>query len=338
MRIVRNLAATLAIASLAIVGCSKDEKNKSPEGAAAPGAASPAAQTAGAKSAFAVFTADTNLVVGINLDQIRASQLYKQFLEPMLKSQVDSEFAELKAECGFDPVNAIKEVVIGSTMSESMDAQEDKTIMVVKGLTRAQLSDCAAKMAKKEDKQIEVTQEGTFTKVVDKDGETVWIGWLDDNTMAMSPKMDKAQLEQRMSGAGGGLSGNKEMMDLVANTDQKAGLWLAMQKPAGAESPAGMDFQSVFASISLTGGIKVDAGVRQGSADEAKKTVGEATQKLEEIKTEAGPFGKYLSKVEISANNADVIVKMSLSDAEVNEILQTAGPLLGGMMGGGGGF
>src|SRR5690606_36197878 len=98
-----------------------------------------------------------------------------------------------------------------------------------------------------------------------------------------------------------GATGNKDMMDLVANTDQKAGLWLAVQKPAGAESPGGVDFKGVFVSVSLSGGLKVDAGIRQGSGDEAKQTVAQATQMLEQAKTEAGPFGKYLSKVEISA-------------------------------------
>jgi hypothetical protein len=142
-------------------------------------------------------------------------------------------------------------------------------------------------------------------------------------------------LEQRMSGAGGGVSANQELMALVAKTDQKAGLWLAMQKPAGGESPGGVDFKGLFASIHLSSGLKVNAGMRQSSADEAKETTTKAKDMLEQARAQAGPFGKYLSKVEIGSKDSDVLVNMSLSDAELQEILAQVGPMLGAMLGGG---
>jgi hypothetical protein len=330
MRTVKYLVAMLAIASLATIGCSKDESKKTGE----PGAARPGSQSAGSKAIFALFPEDTNMVVGINLAQISSSQLYKQFVEPKLKAEADKEFAEFKAECGFDPLTTVKEVVVGGVMDQGMEAQEDKMIVVVKGISRQQLTQCAEKMAQKEDKQISVSQEGKFTKV-EKDGETTWIGWLDDTSMAMSPKMDKAMLEQRMSGAGGGANANQELMALVARTDQNSGLWLAMQKPAGAESPGGVDFKGMFASISLSGGLKLDAGIRQNSPDEASATTKQAKEMLEQAKAQAGAFGKYLSKVEISASDADVLARLSLSDAELQEILAQVGPMLGAMLGGG---
>jgi hypothetical protein len=324
MRTVKYLVASLAIASLATFGCSKGEKKA--------GVARSASQTAAA--AFPILPPDSNMVVGVNFDQIRSSQLYKQFVEPKLKAEADREYSELKAECGFDPLTTIQEVVVGGVMGQDMEAENDKLIVVVSGISRQQLTQCAEKMAQKEDKNISVTQDGKFTKV-EKDGEAMWIGWLDDTTLATSPKMDKAALEQRMSGAGGGAKANQELMALVAKTDQKAGLWLAMQKPAGADSPADVDFKAVFASIDLSGGLKVDAGMRQSSADEAKETTTKAKELLEEVKAQAGDFGKYLSQIEISSDDADVLARMSLSDAELKEILAQVGPMLGAMLGGG---
>lgn len=340
MQTFKYLCATLAIASLATFGCSKEEK-KTEGGAAAggeQGAAKPgtpaAAPSAGGKSAFALFPKETNMVVGINLGQISASQLYKQFIEPKIKAEADKEFAEFKAECGFDPMTTIKSIVIGGVMDNNMEPDEDKMLMVIKGVTRDQAVSCAEKMAKKEDSEVEITQEGNFTKVVNKEkGKTMWVAWLDDSTMALSGEEDKAYLEKRISGADG-VDQNKDLMDLLGNTDQSAGIWLAVQKPEGAESPGGVEFKGAFASVNLSGGLKVDAGIRQGSPDEAKQTVGQATQMLEQAKAQAGPFGKYLSKIEISANNADVIAKVSMSDAELQEIIQQLGPMLGGMMGG----
>lgn len=339
MRNVKYLSAMLAIASLAAFGCSKEEKKAGdkqpaqPGQPATPGAAAPASP--GAKTAFAIFPRDTNMLLGINVSQISSSNLYKQFVEPQIKAQADKEFAEFKAECGFDPFTTIKEVVIGMVMDKDMEPQEDRVLVVVKGLTRKQLSECSEKMAKKEDKKIEVNQEGNFTKLVN-DGETTWIAWLDDATMVAGPKMDKAALEQRIGGKEG-VDTDKDMMDLLANTDQKAGIWLTMKKPDGAEAPSeNMDFKAVFGSVNLTGGLKIDAGLRQGSDDEAKKSVADATAMLDKAKQEAGPFGKYLSKIELSARGSDVIAKVSLSDQELQEIIQAAGPLLGAMMGGGG--
>ncbi len=339
------LVVALSVASLATVGCSKDEKKKGDDKkgqagetakdgdkAGAARATAPKA-AAGAKGAFDVFSKDTGMVMGINLGEISSSNLYKQFVEPQIKAKADKEFAEFKATCGFDPITTIKQVLVGGVMGPDMQPQEDKMLVVVKGMSRKQLTDCAAKMAEKEGEKVELTEEGKFTKVV-KDGETVYLGWMDDMTFAMSPKMEKAALEARLGGADG-LSGNKAMMDLLGQTDQKAGMWLAMQKPEGAAAmPSPVPFNAIFASISFKGGLKVDAGIRQASADDAKKTVDQVTQMLDGAKQQAGPFGKYLSKVEISAKDADVIAKVSLSDAELDEIIKTAGPMMGAMMGG----
>jgi hypothetical protein len=325
MRIVKYLVATLAIASLATSGCSKDGE---------PGAARPGAQSAAAKVAFPIFPPESNLVMGVNLAQISSSQLYKQFVEPKLKAETDKELAEFKAECGFDPLTTVKEVLIGGAMDQDTAAKNDKMIVVITGISRQQFTQCSEKMAKKEGENLSVSQEGKFTRM-EKDGETVWIGWVDDTTMVAGLKMDRAMLEQRMSGAGGGVSANKELMALVDRTDQSSGVWLAVQKPAGAESPGGVDFEGVFASIHLSSGLRLNAGMRQGSADEATKTTDQAKNMLEQAKAQAGPFGKYLSKVEIGSKDADVLVNVSLSDAELQEILAQVGPLLGMMLGGG---
>lgn len=142
--------------------------------------------------------------------------------------------------------------------------------------------------------------------------------------------MKKTALEELVKGKQG-VSTNKEMMDLVGKTDQSSGVWVAIKKPEAAGTPAEMDFKSLYASIDVASGLKLDAGMRQNSAEQAKKTVDDGTKALEQFKAMIPALGK----VELSANDSDVLIKVALSAEELQELMQSAMPMMGGMMGGG---
>jgi hypothetical protein len=50
--------------------------------------------------------ADSEVVVGINFAQVQASSLYKQF-SPKLVEKLAKELGDVKAACGFDPLESL---------------------------------------------------------------------------------------------------------------------------------------------------------------------------------------------------------------------------------------
>lgn len=368
-RVLRTVVATVAIASLSLACGGKKDSGKAGGGeakggggaaagggggkaagggggaaagggggAAAGGGGAAAGGGGGATTAWGVFPKDTDVVVGINGDKLRESKLWQQF-SPMIAEKAKEELGDLKDSCGIDALTAINAVVIGANTKDSENA-----VIVVKtnGLKRADLNKCAQTMATKKSETLEITDDGKLGAYKDKEGKTMWVGWLDDTSAVISPKAEdnKDYMTDRLAGKDS-LSDNKDIMDLLNNVDTKATLWFAIKSEMLSQSPAaamGMKPTAVFGSLLLTAGLKLDMGVRFGTADEAKAAADQANQAMEAGKADPN-MGKFISKVSIAANGADLIVKLDLNEQEFNELLQMVmtqlGPMLQMMMGGG---
>ena len=327
MSFIRNLKYFVAVAlmtSLPMAGCSKDKKEG--EAAGEEGAAkAESAQAAAGK--FAYLPADTNFVIGINLSQIRSSKLFKDMLEPLIAQQAGEDYEQVKTSCGFDPAEQIESIVVGGVAG-----QDDRVAVSVKGMNAAQLEKCGKGLAEVQGETIEITHEGKLTKVV-ADGQTTWMGWMDDATMVTTGP-NKALVEALVGGKEG-LSGNQPMMDLTGKVDTGAALWMIYNEQAGAPSPmagAPVQVKAAHVSVSLAEGLGIDATLRQGSPEEAQKTVADFTGQLESLKE--SPYGKYVSKLELKASESDVVAKLKMNDAELQEMLNDPSvKMLGSMFG-----
>jgi hypothetical protein len=344
-----SAVAMVAIASLAAFGCSKDKKKKKGETpakgktagkekvAAKPGAARAATGSAGAPAAagsFAKFPKDSNIVLGITGDKLRSSTLLKPLL-PKLTARAGKGLAKMK-ECGVDVVGGLKTAAVG------MNQKTEKGVFELSGFTKAQFDACAKK-AKEDGKKITVTHDGNFTTVKDEKGEELLVRWTGTNTMLGGPKgTTKADLDAAASGKGG-LDSNADMMALLSKVDASAAVYFAMQMPPEKQKTPMGTLKGAYGSINFDAGIKLNAGAQMASADEAKKAVDKANQQMGAMKS--GPFGKFLNKLVLKADGANVAVQLQLSDAEVKELttMIMQNPMLqmlmkrgmGGGMGGG---
>ena len=321
MRHVKYFLATLMVASLATFGCgSKDDKSSGSVGK----------PSADATAAFGLFAKSSNMVFGVNMAQITSSSVYKKY-KPMLDQQMGAQggLEEFKSDCGIDPMTEFKTIIVGAEAGDDMEPKEETMLVVVKGPARAKMVACGKKMAEK--KGGSVTEEGAFTKVVEEtDGDVTWVGWLDDTTMVMAPKMGKPALETRMKGKDG-LDTNTEMMALIGNTDQTAGVWFAVAPAGGIKPPPGnplppANFKAGFGSVNLKSGVRLDMGARTGSADEASGLKKELDGKIKELKPMADMMGagKFVDKLKLSTNGADLLVKISLSNGDIDELSKLA--------------
>ncbi len=319
---------SLGIAALAVVGCGKDKKKEggdetkaaagAPSGKEAPGAAR-AKAAGGAKSAFALFPKESNMIAGINVSALRGTALWNKFA-PMLQQQAGNDLKEFTATCGIDPLNAIDSIIVGGNV------KDDKNMVIaVKGnLDKAKILECAKKISAKENTNLKIEEDGQIVGFIEGD-ESMYLAWLDDGTIVTGPGAEgnKEWLKGVLSG-GASVADNKDFMDLVNNTDSGSSLWFAMVPPADDNPFAAMGGPAptaMFASIDLSKGFKLDAGLRFAKADDAKMLADQANQMMGPMKADP-TFGKYLNKTSVSTSGNDMIVKVDLSQAEFDELMK----------------
>ena len=335
-----SIAAAALALGIAATGCDKkDDKAAAPGAAGAPaagggtaapgtpaagggGAAGGAAAAAGA-TGFAVFPGDSQLLVGINFGALRSSPMWTKSKD-QVEAGLPPELKQLKAECGFDPVSELQTVIFAGS------PQKEDGVLVVKGLKRATVKGCIDKIAAKGEK-VSATEEGNITSF-NFDGEQATGAWMDDTTLVLAPKKDKAYVESRLAGTGG-LNDASPLMGLLKSADTNASVYfVADLSGAGAMPVPGA--KGVFGSLKITDGLAIDAGGRFDTADNAKGAHTMATQMMAMGKQKVPMLAKYIDKAKLTQKDSDVIVQLTLTEAELTE-LQGMAQGMAGMLGGG---
>jgi hypothetical protein len=337
-----SIAAAVIALGVAATGCEKkEEKAGAPGAAGAPAAGGtaagmPAAGGGGGGAAaavpggtgFAIFPADSQLLVGVNFSALRASPMWAKSKD-QVEAGLPPELKELRASCGIDPIAELETVIFAGK------PQAEEAVLVVKGLKRASVKACADKLAAKGEK-VAITEEGNLASF-NFDGETAYGAWLDDSTLAIAPKKDKAYIEARIAGTAG-LTDASPLMGLLKSVDTGASIYfVADLSGAGALPVPGA--KGAFGSLKISDGLALDAGGRFDTAENAKSAQSLATLGLGQVKQKMPPLAKIIDKAKVSVKDNDVILQLTLTAAELEELntmLQGMAAMMGGKMGGGG--
>lgn len=274
-----------------------------------------------AKGQFAYLPKDANWVIGMYPQQIAASALYKQYVEPDLAKS--PEYQKLKEACGVDPATAVSGVVFGGNVDN------DGAVGAVKGLTKAQFVKCVPALTSAGETPPTVTEDGNFVKI-ESGGEATWVGWADDTTAILrSDAKDKAAVEQVLKTTDG-LDKNETMMKLIGQVDSKAAIWFAVHNTKPDQPLQGVPVQAkaIHGSVNFTQGLAVNLTLQQNTPEEAQNTVATMTPQLAAVK-QMMPF---LAKLEMKPEGSDVHVTLNLTEAELKELAPMLQQQLGGMM------
>jgi hypothetical protein len=340
-RTIRIFMAGLAASALALTGCDKDKKDDGATkdeaaeatgdkaGAARPAAdQGPAGVSGDTKKALSYLPADSKFVMGLNPGDVMKNDKLKALL-PLAMRQAPGELTEMKVKCGIDPFTAFSAIVAGG----DPDNEDSGVVVVGLGIERSKFESCAQKLATAGS---EVKSEGKFTIIDKPDTDDDFVSmWPDDTTMVGGP-LTKDQLENLEMG----LQNNAAMTDMLRNVDTSGGLWVV----AGDMEDMGDEVKGAFGTLSFASGLKADVGVRMASADLAKQKVSEAKQQIQAMSGQAGKAGEIIQKkLEVKANNADIIVQLNLTMEELTSIMPMMQQLgmammMGGMGGPGGGM
>ncbi len=272
---------------------------------------------------------DSEIVMGLNFSQLQQSQLWKQFVEPMMmKGDFQAKLGEFKTKCGFDPLAAVKTVSIGM---KGVGAPKPDGVIVIHGAQKAQVMGCFEKMKDEAKKDAEITQDGDVVTIKSNKGDTVAFSFVNDSTALMVIGAN-ANKQGVMSAAAGtsALKTSPAFVEMYAKINTQDSLWLLMNGNSKAfDKAAQMGFKpkAVFGSINVTDGLTVDFRMRLDSADQA-------TQIAQMGKSQAAGAASMFDKLDIVNDGADVKVSIALSNAKLQSLIKQFGGMMGGMGGG----
>ena len=297
------------------------------------GAARPPDNTAGARSSrgldvsatiadpLGFLPIDSEVVVSLDADQLRGSELWRQF-EPSLLAKAGSDLARFKALCGFDPITSIRGLTVG--MKHVGQVNPDG-VFVVHGVDRARMLACVGKVSSSEPGV--TVDNGVVTAHASKDDPNVVVFQFVDASTAVclvGPSATKELLARVVRG-GAPLRGSPSFLAMLSLIDTQAALWgLVNGNSHVFDKTAGMGVKpkAVFGFLGLSDGLAMTLRMRLETAQEATSFVTLAQGQL-------GAAKMFFDKLEVTADDTDVVVGVGMTPAQV----QMLAGLLGGSLG-----
>lgn len=291
--------------ALALVGCGGKGGGATTSeikgSAAGPGTTGGGLAEKTASITYALFPADATFVMGVTGEQVRKSKLAMGYLS-QFAGGVD-QLKQLKA-CGLDLVNQL------DTMVVAINQASTDGVMVVRGFTAGDLSQCATRAP-----DLTLTQEGNLQVVVRKEHKA-YVAWLDSNTALVG--RTKAKIEAGRDSQGG-LDKNGAMTALLDKIDTGAALYVSMVLPADkTQTPLGT-INGMFGSVFLDGGLKVKAGLAM--PDDAASAGASKMINAQLGSLSSSPFGPFLSGLKVQENGPDLGIDLSLTDDQLVKLI-----------------
>lgn len=338
----------VAVVALGLGGaaCKKNDDAKAGDKTAAGDKATAAGDKAGDKagggggatdasgSDLSLLPVDSEMVIGLNIAQLQQSALWKQF-SPKIMDKIAGGLADFKADCGFDPLDAIKSISMG--MKNLGGGGEPDGAIVIHGPDKAKVLACVDKeKAKAKEKGTEMSVDGDVVLMKDKNGATSAFTFVNDTTMlgVIGSKGTKDGVKEAAKG-GSALKTSATFVDMYSKINTQDSLWMLINgnSPALAKaSGMGIKPKAVFGSINLTDGLTLDFRVRMASPDEAKSLVGMMQGQV------GNPQVKQMfDTLDITGDGNDAKVSVKMSAQKLQALVAMVGGMMGGMMGAGGG-
>lgn len=273
--------------------------------------------------------ADAMVVAGINAKQLQSSALWKTKVEPQLvKGDAATKLAEFKARCGFDPIASITSVSVGA---KGMTGRTVDAVVVLRGLDKAKTFDCLEKS------KADLATQGT---TVARDGDVVTLT-ADGQPVIMTFAGDVALIGSgayatkdaiTLAAAGNSqLKSSPNFVDMYNKLDTSKSIWFFVSGKLSAfeaaSSMLGSRPKSVFGALNVTDGLAVDARVRLESDAKAAELAKTFQSQIEGVKA-------YSQQAALTSEGPDLRLTLQMSEANMQELAKSMGPMLGMMMGG----
>ena len=275
---------------------------------------------------------DSEMVIGLNIAQLQSSALWKQF-SPKIMDKIAGNLADFKADCGFDPLDAVKSIAMG--MKNMGGGGEPDGAIVIHGPDKAKVLACVDKEKDKaKAKGTEMTVDGDVVLMKDKNGATSAFTFVNDTTMlgVIGSKGTKDGVKEAAKG-GSALKSSQTFVDMYSKINTKESLWLLINGNApfmAKAASAGVKPKAVFGSVNVTDGLTVDLRIRLATPDEATQLVNMMKGQINNPQVK-----QMFDKFDVTNDGSDAKIAIAMSNQKLQQLIGMVGGMMGGMMGGG---
>ncbi|HEY0253940.1 MAG TPA: hypothetical protein VGC41_20560 [Kofleriaceae bacterium] len=284
---------------------------------------------------LSLLPADSDMVLGLNFAQLQQSVLWKQFGQK-LTDKAAANFAEFKAACGFDPIDAIKSLSFGLKNVGDTTNAKPEGVMVIHGPDKAKVMACIDK-AKDEaaKKGTELKLDGDVVLIKDKSGEQTAMTFVNDSTMIATIGAQGTTDGVHAAAKGGSaLKTSTTFVEMYSKINAGESLWFLINgnsKLLEKSGSLGIKPKAVFGSLNVTDGLTVDVRIRLASADEVKGFVGMMQGQIGNPQVKS-----MVDTLDITGDANDARISVKMSQQKLQALIGMVGGMMGGMMGGGG--
>lgn len=266
---------------------------------------------------------DSEMVGGLDFQQLQASQLWKQFMGPLLaKNDIQKQMAEFQTECGVDPMKVVTKIAFGL---KGLGNPQPDGVIVAHGVPKAKLVACYDKMVKKKQQDVNVTRDGDVLIVKQAKGNVAF-SFVDDNTALIVVGSQATKDGSKTIAKGGSaLKTSAAFVELYKKTNTGDTLWMIMNgssKAFDAMASLGIKPKAVYGSLNVTKDLNLDMKIRMKDAAGAQNLSKMMNQ-------QAGAAAGMLDKLAITADGADVKIVVLLTDAKLKTLAQQFGGMMG---------
>jgi hypothetical protein len=356
---------------LLLGACQKKEKKageKTGSGATQDQVAKPASDEL--RAMLAMVPVASEGVVGLDVSQLRASELYKAYQKD-IESAVGGELGAIRSMCGFDPVQKITKVVAGGAGNR----RRGDATAIIKGLGKAETLDCLTKAAASPPKGVVITVDGDYAMVErtpsadDKDAgatkpivppaggpdggagaaaqvmpdvpkESLSLQFLDDSTVVIARRsgagVDKAKMAEVIKlDSASSVTGSKGFMEMIDGIDTDAPVWFVINgKTPGAQKLGGgfLKFDAAFGQVYVASGLDIDVTLRLDSPASATRMADVIKRQVDSMRRSI--LKDALGEVKVEAIDRDMHLRVTESKEQLQKLVEEVGDLLAAFLGG----
>jgi hypothetical protein len=272
--------------------------------------------------------AQTALVVGADLTVITKTKIFNTLMPVLFAKEPDARkvFDTIKASCKIDPLSAIQGVVYATDAERNQGAVY---LSLGAGLDQAKLASCFEQVAKAngaKDPKLTVKKTGAITEVT-MDKDKAYVSWIGTDVLVIpSDVRDRAVLEKWI-GQKGGLA-RSPVAKVYASANTKGAVWGA--SAIAKELESGVNMKTAYGALTLAGGnLVIDLHTTLDNAKVATDAVAKANAQIAQVAGSGQlPPGiqTVLKQVSVKSSGPDVVVKATVPESEVLNLLSMVGP------------
>ena len=253
---------------------------------------------------------DAEVVLSLDTASLRRTALWAR-VEPTLMTQAEPVIGRFRRACGFDPVPQIEHVALGM---KHIGTPQREGVFVIGGLSRAQLMSCMTR-AMRTDPELARIEHNVVVLTRETDGQPVAFAFADARTLVVlvGDRVAGAQGVRDILDAGAPLRSSETFMGLFGRIDVRRHAWFFMNgasKVFDGLGAFGVHPRAVFGGVDMPAGAIAKLYIQMPDAAEATKLVTLIQGQLTAVRA-------LVEKLEVTAEDADVVVDLALTEDQM---------------------